>query len=85
VALNNDLSIQGPGTLTTSGGIAATGRKVTVGSQSYVNLTGGVLNNPTTLTTEAGGTLRLANATVTMGNDPNGVFGVGYGLPAPAR
>jgi len=79
IALNNDLSIQGPGTLSISGGIAANNYNVTVGSQSTVNLTGGTLDGPTVLNAVAGGTLRIANSTVTMASDADGVFAIGYG------
>jgi len=53
---------------------------ITLGDLSTLNITGGAsLNNPTSLITQSGGSLNIANGSVTMGNDPNGVFGVGYG------
>ncbi len=79
LSLASDLTIQGAGTLTLSGGVTAGGRSVTIGGSSAVNLTAGTLSNPSSLITQSGGTLTVSNATVTMNSDPNGVFGVGYG------
>ncbi len=79
LSLASDLTIQGAGTLSLSGGVTAGGRSVTIGGSSAVNLTAGALSNPSSLITQSGGTLTVSNATVTMNSDPNGVFGVGYG------